>query len=423
MPGPLLFPNRRFLLAQTLTSIGGAVMPRAKAGLLFTLVAILAGCRGDSLHSAATTHPSWRIDPVPLMVAGEVKGPPEYLFGSISSVVLAPYGRVVVGDRTNLTVRIFDAGGQFLRELGRAGEGPGEFRDVAGVWLTSQETVNVLDLRLRRITRFSIDGDDLSITETEIARPMHPDHYLGTFSDGSFLVGSGGWFTDEVDPNVFPAGLSFWRIGAEGQYLGTILGLIGRWWYTPTAGARRPDIPPGAPAGGTHALSPNPTIAIHGDSIYFLDQITPAVNVLLKDGELARSIPVPHSNLAEADARALLRQALAKRGDERGLSRLETMPRLSRVPQIFGLLVDDRGLIWTRAYDPRRDHCCTYGFNRRQAQGGEWQILDRAGGTLARIHLPDDFLPAQVRDSLIVGIVVDEYDVERIAVYRIRDRS
>ena len=98
---------------------------------------------------------------------GALDGRPEYLFGAISSIQLMPDGRLVVGDRQNNSVRLFDPEGRFLRELGRSGDGPGEFRDVAGVWPTAQDRIRVLDLARRRITEFTLEGDVVAETQLE----------------------------------------------------------------------------------------------------------------------------------------------------------------------------------------------------------------------------------------------------------------
>ena len=44
-------------------------------------------------------------------------------------------GRVYVADMTGARVAVFDGAGAFVEELGRAGEGPGEFRGVSALAL------------------------------------------------------------------------------------------------------------------------------------------------------------------------------------------------------------------------------------------------------------------------------------------------
>jgi hypothetical protein len=57
---------------------------------------------------------------------GVVHGEPELMFASITSVATDAEGRVFVGDRVGATVRMFSPWGEFLAEVAREGQGPGE---------------------------------------------------------------------------------------------------------------------------------------------------------------------------------------------------------------------------------------------------------------------------------------------------------
>jgi hypothetical protein len=52
---------------------------------------------------------------------------------------------------------VFDQTGQFLRRVGRAGEGPGEFGFVRMLRVGPMDSVFAVDNALRRITRYSPD--------------------------------------------------------------------------------------------------------------------------------------------------------------------------------------------------------------------------------------------------------------------------
>lgn len=63
-------------------------------------------------------------------------------------------------------VLLFDSMGVFLRRLGRAGEGPGEFRYI-GALLPGRvaDSIDVYDARLRRLTTFAPSGELLSAVD------------------------------------------------------------------------------------------------------------------------------------------------------------------------------------------------------------------------------------------------------------------
>ena len=67
--------------------------------------------------------------------------------------------RIYVADMTGARVAVFDGAGAFVEELGRAGEGPGEFRGVSALTLAPGGTLVALDARRGVLSRWSRDGE------------------------------------------------------------------------------------------------------------------------------------------------------------------------------------------------------------------------------------------------------------------------
>ena len=68
-------------------------------------------------------------DTVPIdadFTVGLVEGDSAYLFGAVVSVAADQAGRIYVGDRIGATIRVYDGEGQFVQQIARAGQGPGE---------------------------------------------------------------------------------------------------------------------------------------------------------------------------------------------------------------------------------------------------------------------------------------------------------
>jgi len=79
--------------------------------------------------------PRWNAEQV--LVLGAPAGPTE--FGSVRSVLLDQAGSLYVVDPSRRTLSIFDSTGRFVRQLGRDGAGPGEYRDPYSVaWVDGQ---------------------------------------------------------------------------------------------------------------------------------------------------------------------------------------------------------------------------------------------------------------------------------------------
>jgi len=71
-------------------------------------------------------------------------------------------GFVFVLDWGDTCIRVFDASGKFVRQIGRKGQGPGDFDIPCWFDLDAEGRVHVLDGRSLRITRFDRDGKYLA---------------------------------------------------------------------------------------------------------------------------------------------------------------------------------------------------------------------------------------------------------------------
>ena len=89
---------------------------------------------------------------------GQSEGPNEYLFGWINSIVQHPDGTVFISDGQVPAIRRYDAGGTYLHNVGREGQGPGEYQIPWGMQLLPDGNLAVWDPSHRRVTVFDPDG-------------------------------------------------------------------------------------------------------------------------------------------------------------------------------------------------------------------------------------------------------------------------
>jgi hypothetical protein len=80
---------------------------------------------GEGVWAMTGTEP-WRV--VEDLRIGEADGEGPYLFGSVRNVIPDAHGRIWVMDSQARELRLFGPDGQYLRTVGGAGEGPGEFQ-------------------------------------------------------------------------------------------------------------------------------------------------------------------------------------------------------------------------------------------------------------------------------------------------------
>lgn len=81
------------------------------------------------------------------------------LFGEVVSLAVDEDGNTYVADFQSREIHMFDRAGNFVRTIGRRGEGPGEFRMLAGIlWDGGSRVLWALDVGGRRFNAFDRSG-------------------------------------------------------------------------------------------------------------------------------------------------------------------------------------------------------------------------------------------------------------------------
>ena len=123
----------------------------------------------NSLASAWTTVTEWTLEE-----DLRLWGPPGGYFGTIGSLAADSRDNIYVLDVSSQEIQVFDSEGAFLRTLGGAGEGPGEFRFAAGPAVGPGDTVWVADGMSRRYSIFGPDGTFLRVKTRRINQGQSP---------------------------------------------------------------------------------------------------------------------------------------------------------------------------------------------------------------------------------------------------------
>ena len=87
------------------------------------------------------------------------EGREDYMFSQIGSVAVDEDDRIYVLDSKEAHIKIFDRNGNYIKTIGRKGQGPGEIGTPRNIWITSQNEVMVTDSRYRRFTFFCFVGE------------------------------------------------------------------------------------------------------------------------------------------------------------------------------------------------------------------------------------------------------------------------
>jgi len=153
---------------------------------------------------------------VPEVTIGTLEGADEYVLGRPQAMAVGENGMILVLDSQVPVVRMYRPSGTHLRDLGKEGSGPGEYRSPDGVAVLPDGRILVRDPPNSRIAVFDESGSYL-----------YQWHLSGGFNSGTrFYVDHGGnsYVTALLDRNLDPWDwrMALIRYSPEGEILDTI---------------------------------------------------------------------------------------------------------------------------------------------------------------------------------------------------------
>lgn len=107
----------------------------------------------------------------------------ELIFGVLTQITSDEQGNIYVLDAQLTEVMMFSPDGEYIRSIGREGEGPGEFRRPADMFLTPEGHVAVMQRMPGKIVRVSKDGQPMGnqpIPETDGMRMFFNGRLAGS---------------------------------------------------------------------------------------------------------------------------------------------------------------------------------------------------------------------------------------------------
>ncbi len=125
-----------------------------------------------------------RIDLVEDLVIDERGADPNYLFYQPFSVAVDASGRIYVVDLGDARVQVFDESGEYLRTLGRKGQGPGEFKAPMAVAMAGKLIV-VSDPNASKLSIWDSKGNHIG--DRMMAETRMPSTPVFGAEDGSII--------------------------------------------------------------------------------------------------------------------------------------------------------------------------------------------------------------------------------------------
>lgn len=404
------------------------MMRSALAASAMILSVVLAACVDDESGAPATTvtdsagveivmslRPvwetggAWSVSERPTLEIGAALGDEAYELYAVRAAVRLPDGRIAVANGGTLQVRVYDANGRHLQDIGGPGDGPGEFRSLrSGLWLALGDSIVVYDGRLSRITVFDLAG---RLGRTITLRPdgdARQAFGMRPFDDGHLLV-EGVVLGERPREGLFDGGSRVYqRYSPEGVPLNRIgqMPHAPNWGYSVggrtgyTAAPFRVTVPPGAS---------------DGTSVYIGSGGRSRIDVVDAEGRPTRVIrwheaPIPVTQELR-DAYRPARLEGAERDPERRPmieASLDGVVFPEELPVYQRILVDGDQHLWVERYRPPWD------------QERRWWVFDPSGRWLGEPDVPPDLDLRDVDSDYVLGVRRDENDVERLQMYELR---
>ncbi len=409
-PVPILV--RALLISLSAVTIGNAVCIPARVLVEDTAVAATApwtiahflranaGESGTLLSQADQC--ARQLDSAPLLSIDGSDADAQQLY-HVSGGLIFPDGRVALTSSGTHSVMLFGADGRHVRSFGRKGEGPQEFRTLAGLWRVSDSLILVADPSKSRVSFLT---NDLRFAErAQLATGSHVrwPAVVGV-AGGSVLAINGQAFeAGQLGVGVVRPPFEFIRFERNGTLVDTVLTMPGREFFIPAPerSASTQAIPFGRSV--LYAIGRNALITLDTDvaTLRFLD--------LTRGDTREVVLPLTRSDVTRGDIERYKaqRHTTATSPSQKRLAReLDNIPFPRRFPVADRMLVGQDGSVWIRE------------FRVSDVGVATWLIFSPDRGEICTMHLPAalELLDA-TRDRVLV-LSADSDGLESIFLHR-----
>jgi hypothetical protein len=355
----------------------------------------------------------WTVGAEPLFEVGVVEGAPEYQLSKVRGAVRLSDGRVVIAHGDAKELRYYNAGGQFIMSVGRAGGGPGEFQGMDEIYAYRGDSIAVWDPDSRRVSVFGADGGFGRVTTIQGGRSVFV-YLRGVLPDGSLvaeplrplealLKTTDGEQRDST---------TYVRYTMEGHPADTLAVRADREYVNLRAQSfiSQESVLFGR---DSYAAAGNGRIFVGENDAFQVDALAPDGTPVMSIRRAVELQPVTGEQLSrvlaevEEERQKTGAQVAAATGGAVPKQGGRESPRRETVPAFDRLIVDRKGNLWTRDFlvsdqDPPR-----------------WSVFDTEGRWLGTVQTPTGLEIYEIGSDWIVGKIRDELDVEYVRVYRL----
>jgi hypothetical protein len=324
---------------------------------------------------------------------------PRHEFFRVADGEITPDGSIILALQTEM--RFFSPVGRLLGHVGRAGDGPGEFRRISDVGILGGDSVLVFDAGLQRTTIIGPEMASFRVAAlatpdpARLVEPIDESSLLAVLVPPSPILGG--------EPGLVRTPEMLVRLDMLGRVVDTIARLPGS------------DVVRIASAGGYDLARPlfgrRSHAAVRNRTIYLGTADALEYSTLSIDGVPGTIARVPGYDLSLAsealDAERAAR--LEMNPSERTRRLLAQLPEPDFRPAYDRLLVSEDGAVWLA------EHMGEF-RNRLLMEPHRWLVFDSIGIWIAVATVPRRFRVLDVAANYVLGVYSDADDVEHVQV-------
>jgi len=177
--------------------------------------------RADHPHPVPLVQQPCGVELVEELRIGQLNGPEEFAFVQVEGLSVGADGSMYVLDLHAGSIKQFDRTGQFVRHIGRQGEGPGEFRSLVDIGDQPNGGFSIWDSGNRRISVF--DSAGAFVKGIRVPNGIYSRRAFKVDTSGTYYVKiRGGPVRISSDGLILESSFSYLRLTPEGQILDTL---------------------------------------------------------------------------------------------------------------------------------------------------------------------------------------------------------
>lgn len=320
---------------------------------------------------------------------------------SLAPMAVGDDGTIYAAEATQLDVIRPD--GSVAPPIGRAGQGPGEFQEISGVY-AGNDSLLVWDRGNRRLTLLDRTGRVIGTYPVIFPASLQGPQPIALFPApaGIVMTWSHGMIAPDAPPDTFAVMLG--TFGPDSTHWRTLVDLRDMQWAHM-----------GGMVGPKHVFGERPVVAVGREGLFAVSQgadywVNWGAATSTKVTRIVRQLdPVPVlGKIGEIPEAVLKHVPPTLQASFRGLASASLYGKVRN--SIDELRIDDAGRLWVRIETPADtlNPMLSHWYPEGRAPRYHWDLYASGGQRLGAIELPSRFTPDAFRQGVVYGIYEEE---------------